>query len=66
MITQTTIRLYGFDHHKGYGTPEHLAALDMHGPSLIHRRSFHPMTEAVAAEMARVPSAEVDVAPLLD
>ena len=24
--------LYGFARHKGYGTPEHLAALDLHGP----------------------------------
>jgi len=32
---------YGFDKHKGYGTPEHLAALGRHGPSEIHRRSFY-------------------------
>jgi ribonuclease HII len=31
---------YGFDQHKGYGTPQHLAALAAHGPSPIHRRSF--------------------------
>jgi ribonuclease HII len=31
---------YGFDSHKGYGTPEHLAALAEHGPCPIHRRSF--------------------------
>ena len=24
--------MYGFARHKGYGTPEHLAALDLHGP----------------------------------
>ena len=35
--------LYGFAHHKGYGTPESLAALQQYGPSLIHRRSFHPV-----------------------
>ena len=33
---------YGFDHHKGYGTPEHLAALARHGYSSVHRRSFWP------------------------
>lgn len=32
---------YGFAAHKGYGTPQHLAALVQHGPSPIHRRSFH-------------------------
>ena len=31
---------YGFARHKGYATPEHLAALDKHGPCPIHRRSF--------------------------
>jgi len=34
---------YGFVRHKGYGTPEHLAALDRFGPSPIHRRSFAPV-----------------------
>ena len=32
---------YGFDKHKGYGTPEHLQALGRVGPCEIHRRSFH-------------------------
>jgi len=31
---------YGFARHKGYATPEHLAALDRHGPCALHRRSF--------------------------
>jgi ribonuclease HII len=31
---------YGFARHKGYGTPDHLAALDRHGPCAIHRRTF--------------------------
>jgi ribonuclease HII len=34
---------YGFAQHKGYPTPEHLAALAKHGPCPIHRRSFAPM-----------------------
>jgi ribonuclease HII len=33
---------YGFARHKGYATAEHLAALDRHGPSPIHRRAFLP------------------------
>ncbi len=31
---------YGFARHKGYATPEHLAALDRVGPCPIHRRTF--------------------------
>jgi ribonuclease HII len=31
---------YGFARHKGYATPDHLAALDRHGPCAIHRRTF--------------------------
>jgi ribonuclease HII len=34
---------YGFDRHKGYSTPEHLAALMRLGPCDIHRRSFEPV-----------------------
>jgi ribonuclease HII len=36
---------YGFARHKGYGTPEHLEALRVHGPCPIHRWSFAPVTE---------------------
>lgn len=38
--------MYGFAQHKGYGTPEHLAALGMHGPCPIHRRSFAPVVQS--------------------
>lgn len=31
---------YGFEIHKGYGTPAHLQALMLYGPSRIHRRGF--------------------------
>ena len=34
---------YGFAEHKGYGTPQHLAALAAHGPCPIHRRTFAPL-----------------------
>lgn len=34
---------YGFARHKGYGTPEHRAALARLGPSPEHRRSFRPL-----------------------
>ena len=38
---------YGFDAHKGYSTPAHLAALKAHGACAIHRRSFAPVREAL-------------------
>ncbi len=37
---------YGFAEHKGYGTPQHLAALAERGPCAIHRRSFAPLKPA--------------------
>jgi len=36
---------YGFDRHKGYPTPAHLAALERHGPCPAHRRSFRPVRQ---------------------
>ena len=33
---------YGYDHHKGYATAEHLAAVARYGYSALHRRSFKP------------------------
>jgi ribonuclease HII len=33
---------YGFAEHKGYGTPQHLAAIEERGACPIHRRSFAP------------------------
>lgn len=45
--------VYGFDQHKGYPTPEHLAALRAHGPCPVHRRTFGPVRERlVQAEMS--------------
>ncbi|MBP6095491.1 MAG: ribonuclease HII [Methyloversatilis sp.] len=38
---------YGIARHKGYPTPEHLAALREHGPSPIHRRSFAPVAQSL-------------------
>ncbi|MGY4302942.1 ribonuclease HII [Bradyrhizobium sp. USDA 4369] len=37
---------YGFEQHKGYGVPEHLAALDRLGPSVHHRSLFAPVVAA--------------------
>lgn len=52
---------YGFARHKGYGTPEHLAALKANGPCELHRKSFAPVRAAslqpplFAQESADVP-----------
>jgi ribonuclease HII len=40
-------RGYGFARHKGYATPQHLAALDELGPCPVHRRTFRPVAEAI-------------------
>ena len=34
---------YGFAGHKGYGTAEHLAAIEKFGACAIHRKSFSPL-----------------------
>ncbi|MEO1206933.1 MAG: ribonuclease HII [Pseudomonadota bacterium] len=34
---------YGFEKHKGYGTPQHQLALARHGITPHHRRSFKPI-----------------------
>lgn len=43
---------YGFDRHKGYPSPAHLAALAAHGPCSQHRRSFAPVRLAYARQGA--------------
>lgn len=35
---------YGFERHKGYGTADHLAALEARGPCPEHRHSFAPIS----------------------
>jgi len=34
---------YGFAEHKGYGTAQHLAAINRHGACAIHRKTFAPL-----------------------
>jgi len=34
---------YALDRHKGYDTPAHRAALQLHGPAIFHRRTFAPV-----------------------
>ena len=40
---------YGFARNKGYATRQHLEALRRLGPCDLHRRSFNPVREMVAA-----------------
>ena len=37
---------YGWERNMGYGTAEHLAALQQHGASPLHRRSFAPVARS--------------------
>jgi ribonuclease HII len=34
---------YGLRNHKGYNSPEHMAAIENHGPTPLHRFSFEPV-----------------------
>ena len=47
---------YGFEVHKGYPTPEHLAAMDRHGLSPLHRRSFISIRTRAELEAAAYAS----------
>jgi ribonuclease HII len=50
---------YGFESHKGYPTPEHLTAMDRHGLTPLHRRSFisiRTRAELEAAAFASQPA----------
>ena len=42
---------YGFASHKGYGAPEHQAALSRLGPCMIHRFSYKPIAELRQGDM---------------
>ena len=44
--------LYGLASHKGYGTPEHLRALDEHGPTPLHRTSYEPVRRVIEMRMS--------------
>jgi ribonuclease HII len=43
---------FGFHGHKGYATPEHLDALERHGPCRHHRMDFAPCAEALVRRVA--------------
>ncbi len=39
--------IYGFAQHKGYGSRDHLAMLNKHGPSLHHRPTYAPVAACI-------------------
>jgi ribonuclease HII len=54
--------VYGLASNKGYSTPTHLAALKLHGPTPLHRKSFAPVWNAQELLAFMVEDAEVDAA----
>ncbi len=43
--------VYGFNKHKGYGTQQHLLALEKYGPCPIHRVTFEPIKTMMLARV---------------
>ena len=46
---------YGFEQHKGYGTPEHWQALSVNGPCPEHRLSYHGVVAGSGEREFEVP-----------
>lgn len=42
---------YGFAQHKGYGTKQHLQAIETYGPCACHRKSFAPVRNLLQMEL---------------
>ena len=49
---------YGFNEHKGYGTPLHSERLAHFGPSILHRRTFAPVQRRLDADDSALVLAE--------
>lgn len=43
---------YGFKKHKGYGTKDHLDALEKYGPSPIHRKTYSPVSKFFSKQLS--------------
>ena len=54
---------YGFGQHKGYGTPQHQAALASIGPSAVHRLSFAPLQRLAARDKEQAASLALEKEP---
>jgi ribonuclease HII len=48
--------VYGFAHNRGYCTPDHMQALDEHGPCAAHRRSFAPVRSWLEGRQGAFPA----------
>lgn len=48
MALHAQFPMYGFDRHMGYPTAAHCAALEVHGASAVHRRSFGPVAKQLS------------------
>ena len=64
-----TYPAYGFERHKGYGTPEHWEALRAAGPCPEHRLTFHGVVLGLSDASAIAPAlcgpgSELEDAPL--
>jgi len=46
---------YGLAQHKGYCSPQHLAALALLGPTPLHRKSYHPVAQTLLQFDCSVP-----------
>ena len=42
---------YGFDHNRGYGTKEHIAAIKKFGFCPLHRKSFNPVKSMLGGNL---------------
>lgn len=45
--------MYGFAQHVGYGTKQHLEALEVYGPTIYHRKSFEPVKSMFQFEVTK-------------
>lgn len=49
---------YGFEDHVGYGTAKHRLALETHGVTPLHRRSFAPIAALIGQKGVHEPTIE--------
>lgn len=42
---------YGFDQHAGYGTKQHLEAIEQYGPTIHHRKTFEPIKSMLSKKV---------------
>lgn len=51
-VAATTYPSYGFDHHVGYGTSQHMLALQKYGVTSIHRKTYKPIKQYLCQSSA--------------